>query len=120
MCHGLCAVASRREELARTLKSLEIAQRSLEEQTRVSAENAASLRGEAAAASARSADLTDRCSALERERDRALRQIESGAERIQTVLAFPLVSFSLRAGSIVSCHATYPSLRHHELRSAQS
>lgn len=85
----VCAARCRRAELARTLNSLEVAQRSLEEQTRAAATNVASLRTAAAAADSRLVDLSEHCEALEGERDRALRQVELSVARIQSVLGSP-------------------------------
>lgn len=87
----------RRAELARTLNSLEVAQRSLEEQRRLSAENAASLRTAATSADSRLADVSEHCEALKGERDKALRQVESSVARIQTVLLHLSLCFYSRS-----------------------
>ena len=98
----------RRAELMRTHNSLEIAQRSLEEQTRTSAENAASLRAAVTVADSRLADLSERYDGLERERDKALRQAESNAARLQEVRLVP--SFALLALVHPSAFQAMPSM----------
>ena len=86
-CKMRTAVADRtaeasKAELGHTSRSLQAAQESLHEQTRVGATQAVALRTAVEKAERTSADLSEKCAALEAERDRAMRQGEASNKRL--------------------------------------